>query len=729
MALNSNYITALDLNPYFVDNATGEPLAAGIISFYEDSSRTTPKAVYQLTGSPPNYTYTALPNSLTLSSVGTIEDTLGNQVALYYYPYDEDGEIQLYYIVVTDADGNPQFTREAWPNITDADSPSQNQNNVIINQLSNPQFADVFFDPSSTWTITLTGSGSYAYHIGPGWDLSITATAATTVGVLRTAVAGISQYPTNPPYIITFTPGSNISSLKLVQRLPHNPNIWAPATGVDGGCVGFNVTLKNGSALSANYKPSNGTTTPIFSESNATGSYFEFSTVTQLPPANNLNTADAGYVDIELVLNESSPTTLTSVQVVGVDNAAVMGIMFNQAPVNRQIDQLFHYYKTPLEAKPINSYLVGWDFPLNPAQALGPTVAAFATGVNTSNYVWDQTICFQTANSGVSFSRDASNKGLKVTAAATGQFALIQYLDMPTAYQLLNGEASVNISAVTNVVAGIVGTVELYYCTDASLPDITTNNSIVATLNITGGIATKHGAWTAITRKLPTATFKVETSATTEFNDYAFNGWDMEGDAAVNTATFFAIVIGFAPLANTNTITFNSISVVPGSIPTKPAPQTAGEALFDCQRYYETSYLSGNVPGTAVSHAGALSMPQGSTVKDGGNNINGLSAAFYLPYKAQKRVAPTLTLYSDQSGDTGKVYGHLLFSNSIRAETDVVLATYWTDYYQGPKGMGFTPINSGDMGLVYGAGGGATALLGQTWISFQYVSDARLGVV
>ena len=50
-------------------------------------------------------------------------------------------------------------------------------------------------------------------------------------------------------------------------------------------------------------------------------------------------------------------------------------------------------------------------------------------------------------------------------------------------------------------------------------------------------------------------------------------------------------------------------------------------------------------------------------------------------------------------------------------------------YYLGDKGLGYTPNSSGDMGLSYGAGGGATALLGQTWISAQYVSDARLGVV
>ena len=41
-----------------------------------------------------------------------------------------------------------------------------------------------------------------------------------------------------------------------------------------------------------------------------------------------------------------------------------------QNSVNRQNDYLFHYYNPLLQYKPIESFLIGWDFPVNPAQPL-----------------------------------------------------------------------------------------------------------------------------------------------------------------------------------------------------------------------------------------------------------------------------------------------------------------------------------------------------------------------
>ena len=141
MSLDPGCITSVDLNPYLVDKDTGAPLAGGFIRFYEDDSRTTPKAVYQLTGSPPAYTYTALPNPIQLSATGTIVDSSGNNCALYYYPYDEFGNLQLYYIEVTNSLGVNQFTREAWPNITEETNPLGIETNTIENLLSNPQLS------------------------------------------------------------------------------------------------------------------------------------------------------------------------------------------------------------------------------------------------------------------------------------------------------------------------------------------------------------------------------------------------------------------------------------------------------------------------------------------------------------------------------------------------------------------------------------------------------------
>ena len=116
--LSVMYVTGSELEDYFVSNQTGLPLAGGSVYFYVDSNRTQAKTVYELnqgSGWPPAYTYTPLPNPVVLSNTGTIMDANGNNVALYYYPYDSFGNVQLYYVEVYDSQGNLQFTREAWP--------------------------------------------------------------------------------------------------------------------------------------------------------------------------------------------------------------------------------------------------------------------------------------------------------------------------------------------------------------------------------------------------------------------------------------------------------------------------------------------------------------------------------------------------------------------------------------------------------------------------------------
>jgi hypothetical protein len=137
MSINPLYMIASSLQEYFVDKDTGLPLAGGIVSFWEDEDRTVPKNVYTLTGSPPNYTYAVLPNPLTLSAVGTPQYN-GNDIVIYYYPYDSNGNVELYYVTVTDSTTEPQFTRQAWPNFSLASNPSSGEE--LFNYIPNPQF-------------------------------------------------------------------------------------------------------------------------------------------------------------------------------------------------------------------------------------------------------------------------------------------------------------------------------------------------------------------------------------------------------------------------------------------------------------------------------------------------------------------------------------------------------------------------------------------------------------
>jgi hypothetical protein len=118
--IDPRFITTSDVDTYFVDNSSGLPMSGGILTFYSDVNRTVLKPVYQLTGQPGNYTYAPLNNPITLSSSGTVQDQLGNNIVIYYYPFEgtpqqNTGEQELYYITCVNSGFVPQFTRQGWP--------------------------------------------------------------------------------------------------------------------------------------------------------------------------------------------------------------------------------------------------------------------------------------------------------------------------------------------------------------------------------------------------------------------------------------------------------------------------------------------------------------------------------------------------------------------------------------------------------------------------------------
>lgn len=143
MGLDSRFIIASDLQSLFRDKDTGLPLRNGKIYFWEDESRTTPKDVYKLSGSPPNYSYVSLGAVINLTASGTVSDNGNNDIILYYFPYegapdDSDGNPELYFVQVYSEGGTVsgvlQFTREGWPNFTgDGDSTQTDFTNYVPN--------------------------------------------------------------------------------------------------------------------------------------------------------------------------------------------------------------------------------------------------------------------------------------------------------------------------------------------------------------------------------------------------------------------------------------------------------------------------------------------------------------------------------------------------------------------------------------------------------------------
>jgi hypothetical protein len=209
MTLDRRFVACCDLEEYFVNKITGEPLAGGIVTFYEDENRTTKKAVWQITGSPPNYSFSALPNPLTLSGVGTFQDAMGNNITPYYFPYqgtpsDSDGTVELYYVTVESATLVPQFTRPAWPpnvETSNPDDPSE-----IVNLIPNGQFLAHTDITSATNPPLVSVSGIDIQNCAQGgWSFNRTTGGASVFDNsfvrITSAVAGLDDYP---PFAFNF---------------------------------------------------------------------------------------------------------------------------------------------------------------------------------------------------------------------------------------------------------------------------------------------------------------------------------------------------------------------------------------------------------------------------------------------------------------------------------------------------------------------------------------------
>ena len=644
--LDARFISSLELESFFVSNQNGEANAGGVVTFYKDSgARTDPKLVYQLTQDLGTgiYSYVALPNPITLSGVGTFQDAAGNNIAVYYFPYDEFGNEELYYITVYDAFGNLQFTREAWPYPFGSAASSPTGGSDVSNQLSNPQFAVVNF--ISPMSLTLTGAQDISIPIAPDWDLKFVSSGSSTLVVTQFPVPGSSKYPFNPPFTLQVVYGANVTSCKLVQTLRNNPDWAAPTVATEAGYLAGSIMLGIATQASMVYVTSGGVSKTIINETNNTGARLQYNETVQLELAANADTGLTGFDQI--VINLLSTTSeVTNIQAVPlVTNTA--GILYEQTPVNRQIDHLYNYYNDLLQFKPVPSYLEGWDFPTNPSQIFGPTIAASAIGANKSKYVWDQTIIFQSADSGVGVTRSADG-AIVLTAAATTQMAMIQYQPQIIARKMLFDKMAVHMVLATAAVQNL--TVSLWYTSDVSLPSaFVSNNSIVLTLDASGTVATNNGTWTEVPRSnLGDAT--VTTLASADYQTFMLNGWDMNGSADISTATFFAVVVSTNEVTLADTVAFKSVSVCPGDLATIPAPQSPSAVLAECQRYYEKSFDVAVVPvqnlgfntGEFVSLA---------TLAGGGPVAGQVMGS--IPYKVTKRITPlSVLIYNPRVGGT-----------------------------------------------------------------------------
>lgn len=587
------------------------------------------------------------------------------------------------------------------------------------NQLANPQFAEM----SLNLPFTLTGvSNPDPIEIAPGWFLDLVGNGSVTIE--RVSLNDATSTATNAPYALRLDIGAGWTSLPVLrQRFSQNGMLWADkyvASSLTARVEGISQTI------TARLDASDGTPLVTLQAAVLDNEFAEYTGTAQVPESTNSDLPPDAYIDFKILLPTVADIFITSLQLVTLNDDAL--VSYQQDSVDRQIDHLFHYYKDKLIEKPISSYLTAWNFPNNPAQFEGTTVAASAIGANKSKYVWDQTIVFQSVDSGVGVTRNATSGGLTVTqaAASAGQFAVIQYLPAAQAREILKSECSVALSAITTKAGGITGTISLWATSGGTLPSVApaSNNSIVATLDANGKPATFNGTWTEITRtSYNTGLMEIGTTQT----EIMMSGFDISDNALTGTATFFAIVIGFEEMAQNDTVTLDWVTLCKGSFATPPAPETTSSLMQDCEYYYEKSYTNGSYA-TNVTNVNAVTKIMGSSVLSA-NNSGWKGWPFEIQYRSLKRTNnPTINVYSPSAGTISLVDATTTTINQDQTASATVNISGWTATFKGDKNVAYIP-NSNIAGPAIVGSGDTDLNIPYGYIDFHYVIDARLGIV
>ncbi len=707
------YFAMQPLQQCIFDKDDGTALAAGIVSYFSDPAFSVPKNIYEQVNAPDGtYSYANIGSVVTLSSIGSFVDDNGQNFIPFAFPWSHDtpspdtanpGAFQPYYITVYSAGGVLQFTVTGWP--ANSFSEGGGSSGIISSQniLTNPQFAEVIF-PAAPDSTTLSVSGTQTIAIAPAWDLITSGTGS----VILTQEALVQETPSKAPYSLDIDLGSGVSAV-LRQRIQMSPRLLASSNLAAYFEAASTAAPHPSIDLVLAYTPSGGTqATDLIDATVSTGTYMAFTAVIPLSGVINPNSPLTGYVDITLTIPDGVKVAVTSFQIIGAASTAVT-VVFEQQSVPLQQSQLFWYWQPALNYKPIPSYLEGWDFPLNPTLANGSTVASIPV-INSSYYVWDQTILFQTASSGIATSRDTATGGITLTRGSNdSSFALIQYLPQTKARQILAQRNAVQLKGFTGTASTTLrGTVSLYYTIDAQLPDLSghmgSQNSLVSSITAavpTVGGGSPHGNWTIVPRDTlgNTPSFTLTHTSTA----FSFSQWE-SALAARTTATYFAIVIAFDTLTTAiGSVTLEYAGLMGGDIATRPAPQSYNAVLQDCGYYYQSSFPPGVVPATGV-----------------GSNP---SAGFQATGASQSALGPIVRLpYPLRKVDITYPGGSVSLFSPVNASDQIYNSTTGLDWGTS------VATNTGETGFVTTGVTTAGSISGNACF-VNWTIDGRLGVI
>lgn len=723
MALDERYIVASDIEQYYVNKDTGLPLANGTLTFYRDAARNVPKEVFQLSGFPPNYTYTSMGAQITLSAVGTVQNSGGDNEVIYYFPFDTEGNLDLYYIDVRDENGIQQFTREAWPNVTSGSDPSKDQSG-LQNQISNTTFTNVFINEGKTTTYTVTAANSQVFEFAPNWDFIISGTG--TVIVQRIAVSGNEKVPTSPPYVLDVQVSVGITACFLRQRFLYNSGLWASTANAPLFLAGSYVARSESvgtTGIQMFYQTSAGASPVLIVDGSFQGAYqlISGSTTAMIPPSTDTNVGIAGYIDIYLSFITGSHVRVSSIQVIPTASSTINLVHYDVDSSNRNEAYQGDYYIPRSSSKRIASYLVGWDFSFNPYQFGGS-----GNITTTASYIADQTIAACSSGT-VAWSSTSNSAGIEFnTASANNSFYLLQYLTGPDAYTMVSTRLASNIFAYQGSSAVDRAVLRIYLFRGPASSVIPTLPNTIGTIAPDGTFTLTAANWTAIPRSgldIPQATINkltVNTDINNLINDFGFSGWEITDNAQIiDTVNFAMVVTVHYPDISTN-IVVESISLVPGDLPCRPALETFDETLRKCQYYYETTYPIGTIPGTITSDGALIQNFQSQFVA--GSSVL-YAKTFTINFKTVKRFIPIMRIYSPTSPTINLLHAVVRDPGVSVADGFPPIFSFWT---------------YGNLGIyaVILSANTPTAIVSkifnpadEAYYEYHYESDSRLGIV
>lgn len=732
MTLDARYFVTADLEEYFVDKDSGLPLAGGTLTFYRDVSRSTPKVVYQLSGAPPNYTYTAMPNPIVLSSVGTVQNAGGDNEVIYYFPYDLSGNLDLYFVVCRDSNGTEQFSREAWPNITSADNPVVGNDFPFQNQISNAQFTQVFINENQPTIYSVSAATKQVFSFAPNWDFVITGTGSVTVQ--RISIAGNDHVATSPPYVLDVLISGGITGCLLRQRFNVNSGLWASTANepifLSGTLIARNESAGT-SGIQMFYAESTGGLPIAIVDAPFDNSGYQLLTgvtASAIPLSTNTDIEDNGYIDIYLSFLNSSHVRVSSLQVVPTLNEAGGNFLqYDLNSSNREQAFMGDYYIPRLNRRPAASLLTAWDFTVNPFQfASSGNIAA------TAGYICDQTIALRGASGNVAFSIDPVTDGLTLTTAGNNDaFYVMQYLSGDDAKRILGTPLSVNVFGYRKSVSNNV-TMRVYLFRAPSTSTIPTLPTSIGTVATSGVFTVSAAGWTEIPRSgLDTATailppISVSADINNSDNDMSFTGWSLTDSTQIGNTDKFAMVVAFAYVDTSTVITINSISLIQSNIPSRPAPESFDTVIRKCEYYYETSYDIGIFAG-AVSTNGAVIAPQRPAAVV--INLQIFSRTAEIVYDTIKRIPVTPSFYStDGTANNVLILFYSGASSSAAFSANAAIAGNWTISNSGQTGCILLPV-SRTTGITTIFGSTPLQSSAEAFAQFHFVADARLGIV